>query len=65
MKERRKAPRTDAALDISFEAEKPYDWRGKTVNLSPFGVKVAGHDLASPRARPSSSSSSIVRSSNT
>ena len=41
MKERRKASRTDAELDVSFEAEKPYDWRGKTVNLSPFGVKVA------------------------
>ena len=58
MKERRKAPRTDAALDISFEAEKPYDWRGKTVNLSPFGVKVA---LPASAIRPSEGTSLQLR----
>ncbi len=41
VKERRKVSRTDAELDIAFDAEKPYDWRGKTINLSPYGVKVA------------------------
>lgn len=40
LKERRKSLRVNAELDICFDAAKPYDWRGKTINLSPFGVKV-------------------------
>ncbi|MBI4590786.1 MAG: PilZ domain-containing protein [Candidatus Rokubacteria bacterium] len=50
VKERRRSPRVDAELDISFDAEKPYDWRGKTINLSPHGVKVA---LPASAIRPS------------
>ena len=57
-KDRRRAPRTDAGLDVSFEAEKPYDWRGKTVNLSPFGVKVA---LPASAIRPSEGTSLQLR----
>ena len=57
-KDRRRAPRTDAGLDISFAAEKPYDWRGKTVNLSPFGVKVA---LPASAIRPSEGTSLQLR----
>lgn len=49
VRERRKSTRIDAALDISFEAEKPYDWNGKTINLSPYGVKV---NLAASSIRP-------------
>lgn len=40
VKERRKTPRTEAQLDVAFDAEKPYDWKGKTINISPVGVKV-------------------------
>ena len=41
VKDRRKAPRIDVELDINLDAEKPHYWQGKTINLSPFGVKVA------------------------
>ena len=42
LKDRRKSRRVEAELDIRFDAEQPYGWRGsKIVNLSPFGVKVA------------------------
>jgi hypothetical protein len=58
MKERRKHPRIDAELDIAFEAEKPYDWRGKTINLSPFGVKVG---LPASAIRPSEGTSVQLR----
>jgi hypothetical protein len=54
VRERRKVPRTEAALDIAFDAEKPYDWRGKTINLSPYGVKVA---LPASAIRPSEGTS--------
>lgn len=54
VRERRKVPRTDARLDIAFDAEKPYDWRGKTINLSPYGVKVA---LPASAIRPSEGTS--------
>lgn len=54
VKERRKVPRTDAQLDIAFDAEKPYDWRGKTINLSLYGVKVA---LPASAIRPSEGTS--------
>jgi len=57
-RDRRRAPRTDAELDVSFEAEKPYDWRGKTINLSPFGVKVA---LPASAIRPSEGTSLQLR----
>ncbi len=50
VRERRKVPRTDAQLDIAFDADKPYDWRGKTIDLSPYGVKVA---LPASAIRPS------------
>lgn len=58
VKERRRGPRVDAALPVSFEAEKPYDWRGKTVNLSPFGVKV---DLPASAIRPAEGTSVRLR----
>jgi hypothetical protein len=58
MKDRRRGPRTDVELEVSFEAEKPYDWRGKTVNLSPFGVKVA---LPASAIRPSEGTSLQLR----
>jgi hypothetical protein len=54
VKERRRVPRADAELDIRFDAEKPYDWRGKTINLSPFGVRVA---LPASAIRPSEGTS--------
>lgn len=54
VKERRKGPRVDAGMDIAFDAEKPYDWRGKTVNLSAYGVKVA---LPASAIRPSEGAS--------
>lgn len=54
VKERRKVSRADAQLDIAFDAEKPYDWRGKTINLSPHGVKVA---LPASAIRPSEGTS--------
>ncbi len=41
MKDRRRAARADADLDISFEAESPHYWQGKTIDLNPFGIKVA------------------------
>lgn len=42
LKDRRKSPRIDAELEIRFNGEQPYGLRGSTtVNLSPFGVKVA------------------------
>ena len=38
-------------MDISFDAEQPYGWRGsKIVNLSPFGVKVALPETATQPA---------------
>jgi len=58
VKERRNTPRVDAALDISFDAEKPYDWRGKTVNLSPYGVKVG---LPASAIRPTEGTSVQLR----
>lgn len=58
LKERRKSPRADAELDVSFDAEKPYDWRGKTINLSPFGVKVG---LPASAIRPSEGTSVQLR----
>ena len=58
MKDRRKTPRTDAELDISFVAKSPYNWRGKTLNLSPFGVKVA---LPASAIRPSEGTSLQLR----
>ena len=39
--DRRRALRADADLDINFDAETPGDWQGKTIDLSPFGIKVA------------------------
>ncbi|MBI2154503.1 MAG: PilZ domain-containing protein [Candidatus Rokubacteria bacterium] len=54
VKERRKVSRTDAQLEVAFDAEKPYDWRGKTINLSPYGVKVA---LPASAIRPSEGTS--------
>ena len=54
VRERRKVGRTEAQLDIAFDAEKPYDWRGKTINLSPYGVKVA---LPASAIRPSEGTS--------
>lgn len=54
VKERRRVPRADAELDIRFDAEKPYDWRGKTINLSPYGVRVA---LPASAIRPSEGTS--------
>lgn len=50
VRERRRVPRTDAQLDIAFDAERPYDWRGKTIDLSSYGVKVA---LPASAIRPS------------
>lgn len=42
VKDRRKNLRVDAELDVAFEGEQPYGWRGnQTVNLSHSGVKVA------------------------
>jgi hypothetical protein len=43
LKDRRRAPRADAELDISLDAEMPRCWQGKytTINLSTIGVKVA------------------------
>lgn len=42
-KDRRRAPRADAELDITLDAEMPRCWQGtyKTVNVSTTGVKVA------------------------
>jgi hypothetical protein len=41
-KDRRRSPRVEPKMDISFDAEEPNGWRGsKIVNLSPFGMKVA------------------------
>jgi hypothetical protein len=54
VKERRRVPRAEAELDIRFDAEKPYDWRGKTINLSPYGVRVA---LPASAIRPSEGTS--------
>ena len=58
VKERRKYARVDAELDISFDAEKPYDWRGKTLNLSPFATKV---NLPASAIRPSEGTSVRLR----
>jgi hypothetical protein len=58
VRERRKAPRAEVALDVSFDEEKPYDWRGKTVDLSPYGVKVA---LPASAIRPSEGTSVRLR----
>jgi hypothetical protein len=41
MKDRRRARRTEVALEINFDGDMPHYWRGRTVDLSPFGVKVA------------------------
>ena len=43
VKDRRRAPRADAELDITLDAEMPRCWQGtyKTVNVSTTGVKVA------------------------
>ncbi len=42
LKDRRRSPRIAAELDVSFEGERPYGWRGsKAVNLSLIGAKVA------------------------
>jgi len=43
LKDRRRAPRADAELDITLDAEMPRCWQGtyKTVNVSTTGVKVA------------------------
>ena len=42
VKDRRKSFRVNAELDVAFEGEQPYGWRGsQTVNLSHSGVKVA------------------------
>ncbi len=41
VKDRRKAPRVDVELDTNLDAEQPHFWQGKTINLSPSGVKVA------------------------
>lgn len=43
LKDRRRAPRTDAELDIDLDGEMPRCWQGKykTINLSTIGVKVA------------------------
>ncbi len=58
LKERRKAPRVDAQLDISFDAEKPYDWRGKTLNLSSYAAKI---NLPASAIRPSEGTSVKLR----
>lgn len=58
VRERRKSLRADADLDINFEAETPYDWCGKTINLSPYGVKVA---LPASAIRPSEGTSVKLR----
>lgn len=58
LKERRKCARVDAELDISFDAEKPYDWCGKTLNLSPFATKV---NLPASAIRPSEGTSVQLR----
>lgn len=58
VKDRRKTPRADAELDISFEVASPYNWRGKTLNFSPFGVKVA---LPASAIRPSEGTSLRLR----
>lgn len=40
-KDRRKSFRVNAELDVAFEGEQPYGWRGSNiVNLSPYGMKV-------------------------
>ncbi len=42
VKDRRRSPRVDAELNVSFDAERPYGWRqSKIVNLSLLGAKVA------------------------
>ena len=43
LEDRRRAPRADAELDITLDAEMPRCWEGtyKTVNVSTTGVKVA------------------------
>ena len=58
LKERRRSERVEAELDISFEAEKPYDWRGKTLNLSPYATKV---NLPASTIRPSEGTSVQLR----
>ena len=42
-RDRRRAPRADAELDVALDAEIPRCWQGryKTINLSTTGVKVA------------------------
>ena len=58
LKERRTCHRADAELDISFDAEKPYDWRGKTLDLSPYATKV---NLPASAIRPSEGTSVRLR----
>lgn len=41
VKERRRARRIEVALDIDFDADTPHSWKGRTIDLSPYGVKVA------------------------
>jgi len=43
LKDRRRAPRADAELDITLDAEMPRCWQGtyKTIDVSTTGVKVA------------------------
>ena len=41
VKDRRRAPRAAVQLDINFDADRPRYWQGKTIDLSPFGMKVA------------------------
>ncbi len=42
IKDRRRSLRVEAELDVAFEGEQPYGWRGsQTVNLSSSGVEVA------------------------
>ena len=46
VKDRRRSRRVNAALDIRLrDPEQPHGWRGKTIDLSESGVKVAFPDM--------------------
>lgn len=38
-RDQRRYPRADVALDVSIETPNTH-WKGKTLNLSPYGVKI-------------------------